>query len=102
MFGFQNHLKNVPEYNVPDNLKRVQKKEKKRKINKNVPKIKLEKRKQLTKTQQKYKVKYKSIFYIYIFDALIPHKLSPRKWPSHVSLIFSVLALPFSSLNSEY
>lgn len=50
-----NHLKNVPEYNVPDNLKRVQKKEKKRKINKNVPKIKLEKRKQLTKTQQKYK-----------------------------------------------
>lgn len=57
-FAFQNHLKNVPEYNVPDNLKRVQKKEKKRKVNKKAPKMKLEKRKQLTKTQQKFKVMY--------------------------------------------
>ncbi|XP_045128390.1 probable ATP-dependent RNA helicase DDX56 [Portunus trituberculatus] len=50
-----NHLKNVPEYNVPDNLKRVQKKVSKRKLNKKAPRIKLSQRKQLTKTQEKYR-----------------------------------------------
>lgn len=50
-----NHLKNVPEYNVPDNLKRVQKKVSKKKLNKNAPKVKLNQRRQLTKTQEKYR-----------------------------------------------
>ncbi|XP_063841855.1 probable ATP-dependent RNA helicase DDX56 [Scylla paramamosain] len=50
-----NHLKHVPEYNVPENLKRVQKKVSKKKLNKNAPKIKLSQRKQLTKTQEKYR-----------------------------------------------
>ena len=57
-FIFQNHLKHVPEYNVPDNLKRVQKKVSKKKLNKNAPKVKLSQRKQLTKTQEKYRVQY--------------------------------------------
>ncbi|KAG0699698.1 putative ATP-dependent RNA helicase DDX56 [Chionoecetes opilio] len=48
------HLKHVPEYNVPDNLKRVQKRVKKKKFNKNAPKVKLDRKKQLTKTQAKY------------------------------------------------
>ncbi|KAK8406885.1 hypothetical protein O3P69_007440 [Scylla paramamosain] len=51
-----NHLKHVPEYNVPENLKRVQKKVSKKKLNKNAPKIKLSQRKQLTKTQEKYRM----------------------------------------------
>uniref|UniRef100_A0A0P4WSL6 RNA helicase n=1 Tax=Scylla olivacea TaxID=85551 RepID=A0A0P4WSL6_SCYOL len=50
-----NHLKHVPEYNVPENLKRVQKKVSKKKLNKNAPKVKLSQRKQLTKTQEKYR-----------------------------------------------
>ncbi|KAG7164148.1 ATP-dependent RNA helicase DBP9-like [Homarus americanus] len=53
------HLKHVPEYNIPDNLRRVSRISKKIKGNKNAPKVKLDKnqKKRATKTQLKYKIK---------------------------------------------
>lgn len=49
------HLKHVPEYNIPEKLRRVSRITKK-KINKKIPKLEIEKTKlkRLTKTQKKY------------------------------------------------
>lgn len=57
----QGHLKHVPEYNIPNNLRKISKTVKKNKFNKKVPKVKIKKSqmKPVTKTQQKYMVKLK-------------------------------------------
>lgn len=52
-----NHLKHVPEYNIPDNLRKISKIVKKSKYNKKIPKVNIEKgqMKPITNTQKKYK-----------------------------------------------